>query len=346
MMLKGKGIYIWMIRHTLDGDVEKIADTLEAAGMTHAWIKVADGSGRYNIDPQGVDRVPGLVAALRMRGISVWGWQYVYGRYPDLEAKMAIERIKAFDLDGFVVNAEVEYKSAGANAASYYMKALRAVFPDLPIGLSSYRFPFYHRDFPFDAFLEYCDFNAPQVYWMGANNPGEQLVRCLEEFRTLVKVQKPIFPTGAAFKDSIRVGDRYVSWKPSPAEVVQFMETAEALGFAGFNFWELRNCLMNLPDVWQVIQDYEFDDDGSHGELPEPEPGDGTDPIGMEYEITTDTLFVRSGPGTHHSIIGKLHKGDRIVMQDLHGKDAWIEFAGGFVAGSYKDDRYVKLVKA
>jgi hypothetical protein len=342
-MLKGKGVYIWMIRHTLDGDVEKIADTLEAAGMTHAWIKVADGSGRYNIDPQGVDRVPGLVAALRMRGISVWGWQYVYGRYPDLEAKMAIQRIKEFDLDGFIVNAEFEYKSAGASAATWYMKTLRTDFPYLPIGLSSYRFPSYHRDFPFDAFLEYCDFNAPQVYWMGATNPGEQLVRCLEEFRTLVKVQKPIFPTGAAFKNSIRVGDRYVSWKPSPAEVVEFMETAVALGFSGFNFWELRNCLMNLPEVWQVIRDFQI------GEVEEPEepeePGEGTATGGCpNYEVVTETLNVRSGPGTHHSIIGKLHKGDRIVMQDLHGHDAWIEFAGGFVAGSYKDDRYVVRV--
>jgi len=317
-MLSGKGMFIWMIRFTEDGDVNKIADLLEEANITNAWIKVADGPGRYNIDPLNVDRVPALVAALRMRGISPWGWQYIYGRYPELEADMAIRRIKELDLDGFVVNAEKEFKFASmAGPAERYMKRLRAAFPELTIGLSTYRFPVLHPEFVYDAFMKYCDFSAPQVYWAGATNAGAQLERCVREYKAL-KYKLPIYPTGAAYQE--------YGWKPTPAQIVEFMETAKRLGMPGFNFWEMRGCRLYIPDGWKVISDFPFSGDAK----PPKDAEDAKPPenaLSIQGTVLTQMVNVRTGPGTNFRDVGDLLGGNTVPILEIGGTDAWAKIS-------------------
>ena len=109
--LQGKGYFIWKIRYCEGGDVEAIADLAAESQYTHAIIKVADGSRTYNLHPEtGRDLVVPLVKALREREIEPWGWQYVYGYDPIDEADKAVQRVRQFDLDGFVVDAEAEFK--------------------------------------------------------------------------------------------------------------------------------------------------------------------------------------------------------------------------------------------
>src|SRR3990172_4307675 len=112
MIPQGKGMYLWQIKRVAGGDPNRIARMSANARLTHVLIKVADGKYSYNIT-NGVDMVPGLVASLRSHGIQAWGWQYIYGRDPIAEAKKGIERVKQFALDGFVVNAEKEFKADG-----------------------------------------------------------------------------------------------------------------------------------------------------------------------------------------------------------------------------------------
>lgn len=339
-MLSGKGTYIWQVRHTLEVmgqkapnyDTALIADELVKAGMTHAWIKVCDGSWRYNIY-NGRDFAKELVSTLRDRGISPWGWQYVYARYPELEAEVAIKRIQELDLDGFVVNAEHEYKSAGATVARRYMSLLRGAFPDLPIGLSSYRFPRFHPEFPFDAFLEFCDFNAPQVYWMMASNPGHQLKTCIQEFKNLVKVQRPIFPTGSAYHEH--------GWQATAGQVQEFMETAVALGLCGFNFWEMANCLTYMPDVWNTISSFEMTGDGG--------PGMGEEPglVHPKAKVVSQMVNIRTGPGTWFADVGDYYGGVEVDVLDIQGTDAWIKIQEDperWIAAYYLNKRYVRLV--
>lgn len=337
MMLTGKGMYLWQIRHTLGGDPEKIASALAEAGMSHVWIKVADGPGRYNIDPEGKDRVPGLMAALRKRGIACWGWQYIYGRYPELEAQRAVQRINELALDGFVVNAEGEYKSAGAGNARAYMRALRRGAPNLLIGLSSYRFPRLHRQFPFDAFLEYCDFNAPQVYWMGAHNSAEQLRLCIREYAQYAGTfPRPIFPTGAAYSEH--------GWRPSVAEVVSFMDETRALNLSGFNFWEMRNCLINMPEVWQAISDWS----GSPVTPPEPVDPPMQATTGLVGQVLTKYVNIRNGPSTSHADVGDLLRGEKREILDVAGSDAWVKICDDperWVAAEHLGTRYLHITR-
>lgn len=251
MKLQGKGYFIWKIRDCENGNPNAIASVAYQAGLTHVLIKVANGIYAYNYDyERRIDFVPEVVRALRARGIQVWGWHYVYGNDPAGEARIAARRVRELDLDGFAIDAEVEYKAPGRrSAAGIFMRQLRAGLPDTPLALSSYRYPSYHPQLPWREFLETCDLNMPQVYWMQANNPGTQLRRTLQEFQNMTPY-RPVFPTGAAFRER--------GWQPTPGEVTEFLETARSLGLAGVNFWSWDYTRRYLPELWQLIADFDW----------------------------------------------------------------------------------------
>lgn len=250
MTLEGKGMFIWKVPRCEGGNPTAIASTAKAAGMTHVLLKIANGNtvyhGTWN-DP--TDYTTPVVEALRAKGIQVWGWHYVYGDDPIGEANVAIRRIKQYNLDGYVIDAEEEYKKDGRRAAAKrYMTQLRSAMPSLEIALSSYRFPNYHPQLPWKEFLEGCTLNMPQVYWLKAHNPGEQLTRCVREFQAMTP-SRPIVPTGAAFREW--------GWKPSAQEVLEFFKTARSLNMTGINFWEWYDARAGImPHVWDVIRDY------------------------------------------------------------------------------------------
>ncbi len=255
MILRGKGFFIWKIRDCENGDSLAIAETALRAGYTHVMIKIADGAYSYNLDPSGRDLVTDLVKALHKRGIQAWGWQYIYGKDPLGEANKAIQRINQCQVDGFVIDVEKEYKEQGKKiAAEKYLDRLRAAFPDLPVGLSSYRFPSYHPQVPWKEFLERCDFTMPQVYWVQAHNPADQLTRCVKEFQAITPY-RPVIPTGSAYKSG--------GWQATPEEVTEFLDTALELNLTAANFWEWANCRRYLPEVWETISRHPWSDEPS-----------------------------------------------------------------------------------
>ncbi len=249
MTLQGKGFFIWTIRNCENGDPDAIASVAAQAGLSHVVIKIADGVSDYNINQTtGADLVPPLVQSLRRVGVQPWGWHYVYGYNPTGEADKAIERTLELGMDTYVIDAEAEYKQPGKDeAATTFMDRLRSGLPNTPLILCSYRYPTYHPAFPWKQFLEKCDYNMPQVYWLQAHNPGEQLIRCVREFQAITPF-RPMFATGSAWKD----GD----WAPPPAEVVEFLSTAQELSLGAANFWSWSHCRRDLPETWQAIADY------------------------------------------------------------------------------------------
>lgn len=249
MTLEGKGMFIWRIQACEGGDVEAIANLAVQARFSHAIVKVADGNFSYNVDTKtGYDQAEALVKALKARGLVVYGWHYVYGYDPRTEAERGIQRVQQLALDGFVIDAEVEYKNH-YREASIYMERLRAGLPKTPIGLSSYRYPHLHPNLPWKEFLMKCDFNMPQVYWLGSHNPGAQLERSLQSFQKLIPF-RPLIPTGAMFKQ----GD----WKPSLEEINEFIQVAKRLNMPGVNFWEWSKTRRYLPEVWDWYAAYDW----------------------------------------------------------------------------------------
>lgn len=249
MKLQGKGFFIWQIPRCEKGDPIAIADLAEEAQLTHVLVKIADTMYSYNIY-NGVDLVPPLVQTLKDRKIKVLGWHYVKGDNPVGEANKAIERVRRFDLDGYVINAEAEYKQPGkAAAAANFMGRLRAALPGTMIALSSYRYPSYHPQLPWREFLEGCNFNMPQVYWIHARNAGEQLSRSAREFEAMTP-SRPIIPTGAAFKE--------YGWLPKASEVQDFLQTSRRLNLDAVNFYSWDSARTYLPEIWQTIRDYSW----------------------------------------------------------------------------------------
>ena len=141
MALKGKGFYIWKIPSCEGGDPQAIAQTAYQAGLTHVLIKIANGIYDYNYDPAGrVDLIEPVANALHAKNISVWGWHYVFGDLPKDEAKIAIRQVNHLPLDGYVIDAEGEYKGK-YTPCRIFMQELRNALPDFPIAFSSYRYP-------------------------------------------------------------------------------------------------------------------------------------------------------------------------------------------------------------
>ena len=251
MGLQGKGFFIWKIPDCAGGNPQKIAAAAQAAGLTHVMIKVADGNYAVNLnDKTKADLVPPVAAALKAAGIQVWGWHYVYGYDAFGESRVAIRRITELGLAGYVIDAEIEYSQPGrAAVASKFMREMRNALPDLPMALSSYRFPSLHLDLPWKAFLEHCDYTMPQVYWEQAHNPTAQLARTLKEFQALNPC-RPVIPTGPAYKCN--------GWRPTDDDISTFLDAAAGAGVPAVNFFSWDECERDLKNLWDRIAQYPY----------------------------------------------------------------------------------------
>jgi hypothetical protein len=254
MTLTGKGFFTWRIENCEGGNVQAIVAKALAANLSHLCLKIADEVFPFGVDRNNNDRMPPLVKELQQRGIKVWGWHYVYGRNPQGEAEMAIKRCQQLKLDGYVIDAEAEYKEAGkAAAATTFMNVLRQGLPTLPVALSSYRYPSYHQQFPWQQFLEKCDLNMPQVYWEQAHNPDAQLVRTVQEFNNpaLVGFVRPIIPTGSTYGTN--------GWEATPDEVRKFFQKAKDLGLSGANAysWDWATS-KDKTALWDSVANFDW----------------------------------------------------------------------------------------
>lgn len=251
---KGKGTWIWQIRRCEGGDPQAIADEIKRCGYGHIIIKVSDGVYRYNIKNKIYDRVPAVIKAIRKTtpDVQIFGYQFIYGRFPTLEANQAIKRMNTLDIDGWVINAEGHYKFRKPGTASIYLSKIKAARPDMTLMLSSYRYPTVHPEFPWKEFLSVVEIMMPQVYWIKAHNPAEQLRRSLSEFERL-GYKNVFIPTGAAFCEW--------GWCATAEEVGQFTGEAKRLGLPSINYWEWGATKEKLPGIWKLIALFEWNED-------------------------------------------------------------------------------------
>lgn len=268
MSLFGKGFFTWQLKNCEGGDPEAIASRAQSADLSHVLVKIADATFAFGFDSRNNDITTPAVEALKRRGIQVWGWHYVKGSDPVGEARIAVQRCRQMQLDGYVIDAEAEYKQAGkAAAARTFMNELRAGLPTLPVALSSYRYPSYHPQLPWREFLEQCDLNMPQVYWEQAHNPDTQLARTVAEFAntSLVGYARPVVPTGSAYGTG--------GWRATPQDLTLFFQKARDLGLDAANAysWDWATSQGNT-DLWDAVA--QFDWPAPTGAPTQPQPGD------------------------------------------------------------------------
>jgi hypothetical protein len=262
--LKGKGYFMWQVPKCDGGDPARIAARSRSAGLTHVLIKIADGANwAYNYDPtRRIEYIPPVADALRGVGISVWGWHYVRGDDPLGEARLAIQRMRSLRLDGYVIDAEKEYKEPGKKvAAQRFMAELRAGLPNTPIGLSTYRYPQVHYQLPYAQFLERCDFAMPQVYFEFAHDVEQQLERSVAQYQAL-QPSRPIIVTGPTYNHN--------AWRPSAGEVVRFLTRARQLGLGAANFWAYDFATRStMLDLWEAVASFDWPTQTPVADMPE-----------------------------------------------------------------------------
>lgn len=253
MTLYGKGFYMWQLWNCDNADPRAIATRVQNAGLSHVLIKIADGANwiyNYNYDTK-TDLIPPVANALRDIGVQVWGWHYVRGDDPVGEARIAINRMTELGLDGYTIDAESPYKQPGKDqAARTFMQELRNGLRNIPVALSTYRFPRWHPEFPFIPFLEGCDINMPQVYFEGAHNPEHHLNLCLEQYGELRPVL-PMIPTAPTYTSP--------TWRPTPDEITRFFQHAQNLGMTAANAWSYDwSTNPAYIDLFNAVADYHW----------------------------------------------------------------------------------------
>lgn len=318
-MIKGKGFYIWNLADVEVVMPQFLANLAKEYKFSHFLLKVADGASSFN-----AGGAKDVVDACHAIGVQVWGWQYVYGRYPVHEAVMAKKRIDELGLDGFVIDAESEYKLAGPQAAKMYMDELVKGL-HVPVGLSSYRWPSYHPEFPWDEFMNYVDVTMPQVYWLAAHNPTAQLTKCVQEYRQRWP-DVPIIPTGAAFQEA--------GWRASEEEIIAFGKAVKDLGLTGYNFWEWANAIRY--ELWDAVANLDV-------ELPDVDPV-----IPTNARVVTSLVNFRSDPNARVNTnrLGQLLKGTsgEILEHKIIGREHWVKISvEGWIAAEYYGAKLAEL---
>lgn len=332
--LTGKGFYLWNLPDCEMGDSEEIASVAAEANLSHALVKIADGTKNYMM-LAGADLLSKTVAALKRRSITVWGWHYCYGFDPLGEAKAAIAALQALDLAGYVIDAEEEYKTSGAAHANIFLEALRPAQFGIPVALSSYRYPSYHPTFPWEQFIAAVDMIMPQVYWLFASNAGEQLARSYREYQSLAP-NLPFVATGAAWRQG--------TWSVTPAQATEFLVTAKSLGLPAVNFWEWAHCRNDLPDTWSAITGYRYDG--------QPAPGPQPSQPAIEMINLVAGLRIRTSPSVASTanIIGSLAAGANLQTIDLYedARGVWVMYPAdddhpaGYSAAFYDGKQYMR----
>jgi len=277
----GKGVFIWQVwkleGSTIDNvNYDAIVDAIVGAGLTHVYLKVADGTYPYNVKwgnypwwSGGIidDFAKELTVRLHQALVLVFGWQYVYGARPLDEAKIAVDRSMELGLDGFSIDAEAEYKLPGSDGkAEIYIKELRQGLPDIPISLCSYRYPNVHPKLPYAPFLRRCDHINQQLYWVGSHNPVAQLDWSMKQYDDLMKgigLRDPLpqTPVGSAYGTS--------TWRSTPADVQAFLKACMDRKLESASLWSMDWMRKNGLDLWSVMAGFDWPDPGNE---PEPEP--------------------------------------------------------------------------
>src|SRR4051812_2093385 len=75
----GDGMWIWYVKRSNSGNLDAIQARAEKHNIKTVYIKAADGRTRW---PQ---FSPWLVSQLKLRGLRVCAWQFVYGLHPKTE---------------------------------------------------------------------------------------------------------------------------------------------------------------------------------------------------------------------------------------------------------------------
>lgn len=325
----GKGMFIWRGVNCAKGNVPVAVALCKSSGI--AWVAVKMLDGIFPYESTWLDMA---IAEFRNAGIQVWGWQYIYGQNPAGEASAAKKIIAKYKPDGFIIDAEGEF--------TYNLQVLRAtdylnvLGHPVPLGLTSYRFPSLHPEFPWNVFEDRVDVGFPQVYWQPTR--GTTLGVLPETRRSLIEYKKvgynDIVPIGRAY-----IGDGHPA--PTEGEIAAFLSEVKTQNCPAAGFWALDFIYIHVggPKRMEAISQFIWADT-----LP-PAPPD-TKP--QAYKVTAFNLRVRNAPGMDSPTVRWLWHGDQVEVlsvRDYGTVGIWAQLTPNeWVAISWRGRIYMQPV--
>jgi hypothetical protein len=263
---EGKGMFLYVIDRI--GTAVEVAEKAKAAGFD--WVAIKVQNGRLLTDGGKDERyflqlpIKQMFQELQKRGIQAIGWGYVYLNSDEqvlYEAATTLDAIRLYEPDGWIINAEGEARGQHTRVQRYLEGLRHWLKNDYVLGYSGYRFPkTYQPDYPIKQFATFCNYAVPQVYWVGAHNPGEQLDRCLAEYfelDALYGTRTTIIPAGAAYPSG--------NWKPSVTELRLFYTAVKSHRLPGWTYWEWYYA-KNEPTWWAEIASQIADEENPSGD--------------------------------------------------------------------------------
>lgn len=246
-------MFVWKLDAVVaqEGGIDRVVATAKAARLKGLWVKIADGTSRYNVvDQQSNDNFRSLRAALRGAGIDVWGWQVAYGKTvsnAQVEATLAGNLAEEFDLDGILMDAEggAGYFTGGASVAEQYASTLKGVLQPANRGLAicGNDIPTNFANYPFSTFAKYADINAPQTYYGSSPSVADRVQRAAMA-NAIYPI--PFAPVGAGWVGN---GGGCATATDCAARAGQFIQLVAQRNFPAYAFWHWAEAPSQLWDV-------------------------------------------------------------------------------------------------
>jgi putative peptidoglycan binding protein len=215
----GTGMWIWVTTRSSGGSPAAIGAKARRYGIRSVYVKSSDGTNMWSAFNRP------YVAALKAQGLKVCGWQYVYGRSPETEAKLGATAVQR-GADCLIIDAESEYEGRYAQA-DRYIRALRArIGSSYPLGVAPFPYVDYHLSFPYSVFLgpNGAQYNLPQMYWKAIGTSVDAVFSHTYTYNRLFG--RRIYPLGQLYEN------------PAPSSIARFRTLATAYGATGVNWWD------------------------------------------------------------------------------------------------------------
>lgn len=226
------GAHIWVWQPWKIGTDEQIIEKLKALGVRGVLLKYSDGNLVGDpISQRFMAEFKRLTPKLKAAGFVVGGWTYQYLTDIDGEVDALRQAVEA-GAEWIVLNGEEHVKGKNAQVAEYGRK-VRAMYPDLKIGFSSYAVADLHPDVPFWEYAKYVDLMMPQMYWATIGWSVDDTFK--RSFQSYSKFGKPIGPTGQAYDDPQQGIVTQVQ------DMARFTQLSKAAGFTHITWWDMQH---------------------------------------------------------------------------------------------------------
>ena len=242
-------MWIWLLGRSSGGNPDRIAARARRHGLEFVVLKGAEGTTRWR------QVSPRLVRALKARGLRVCAYQFIHGRRPRTEARVAAGLARTVDC--LMIDAETTYEGRYVDAQPYVRELRARIGPHYPVGLTSFPYVHYHPAFPYSVFLGPggAQVNVPQMYWRAIGTSVDRVFSVT--YRHNRVYERPIFPLGQVYEH------------PPARQIRRFRSLAAGRGVTGISWWS-----------WQAASNRDFQAVGARVRPVAPPVDDGWPVLG------------------------------------------------------------------